>query len=122
MRNPTADTAPRHPSSAPGVRVYVRDGRPVLALGGLSRILTADQARTLAQALTAAADGADAAESIPRTRLRPEVHPTAAGFIRVRIGAAALDLYDDQAFRFADRIADAAEAVRPVLAAEGPAA
>ncbi|GEO93843.1 hypothetical protein [Kocuria flava] len=114
-KSPAPDRAPWNGSTVPAVRVYVLDGRPVLGLGGLSRTLYPDQARSLAAALNAAADGAEATAEIARTRLRAEAHPTPAGRVRVRIGSNALDLFEDQAFRLADRLADAAEQCRDVL-------
>ena len=119
MTTTTADTAPRHNSGVPAVRVYVLDGRPVLGLGGLSRILNHAQTRSLAHALSEAADGAELTASVPRARHRAEVHPTAAGLVRIRIGVSAMDLFDHHAFALADQLADAAEACRDVLAAPG---
>lgn len=120
MSSTPTDTAPRYSTSTPAVRVYALDNSAVLGLGEISRALHPDQARRVAAALTAAADGAEVTETVPRGRLRATAHPTPAGLIRVRIGAAALDLPEGRALHFADNIVDAAENCRDLLGTAHP--
>jgi hypothetical protein len=107
----------------PAVRIHADDGRVSLSVGAAHRDLSPSGARYVARHLDAAADATEHAAALDvtaaaRGHRSPHAFPLPAGLVALRFGTASAELTEAQAFKLADALADAAEAVRDVLAPE----